>query len=121
MEKIMSESNRIEYKQQLTDSLEKEVVAFLNYLDGGIIYIGMNDDGSPYGISNVDAVQLAVKDRLKHNILPSALGLFDVIHENRDGKNLIKIIVASGSEKPYHLRKYGMSEKGVFHPHRQCQ
>ncbi|WP_080803748.1 RNA-binding domain-containing protein [Desulfamplus magnetovallimortis] len=110
----MAESNRIEYKQQLTDSLEKEVVAFLNYPDGGIIYIGVNDDGSPYGISNVDKVQLAVKDRLKHNILPSALGLFDVIHENRDGKDLIKIIVASGSEKPYHLRKYGMSEKGCF-------
>lgn len=114
MEKIMAESNRIEYKQQLTDSLEKEIVAFLNYPDGGIIYIGMNDDGIPYGIANVDKVQLAIKDRLKHNILPSALGLFDVIHEHRDGKDLIKIIVASGSEKPYHLRKYGMSEKGCF-------
>ncbi|MBF0202291.1 MAG: putative DNA binding domain-containing protein [Desulfamplus sp.] len=110
----MAESNRIEYKQQLTDSLEKEVVAFLNYPDGGIIYIGVNDDGSPCGIPNVDKVQLAIKDRLKHNISPSALGLFDVIHEDRDGKDLIKIIVASGSEKPYHLRKYGMSEKGCF-------
>ncbi|MBF0234389.1 MAG: ATP-binding protein, partial [Desulfamplus sp.] len=98
----MTESNRIEYKQQLTDSLEKEVVAFLNYHDGGIIYIGVNDDGSTYGLSSVDGVQLAIKDRLKHNIQPSALGLFDVIHETRDGKDLIKIIVASGSEKPYH-------------------
>ncbi|EHQ35157.1 hypothetical protein Metlim_1042 [Methanoplanus limicola DSM 2279] len=26
----MTESNRIEYKQELTESLEKEVVAFLN-------------------------------------------------------------------------------------------
>ncbi|HHC25276.1 MAG TPA: winged helix-turn-helix transcriptional regulator [Desulfobacterales bacterium] len=110
----MTESNRIEYKQQLTDSLEKEVVAFLNYHDGGIIYLGVNDDGSASGLSNVDAVQLAIKDRLKNNIQPSALGLFDVIHQTRDNKELIKIIVASGSEKPYHLRKYGMSEKGCF-------
>ena len=114
MEKPMTESNRIEYKQQLTDFLEKEVVAFLNYQDGGIIYLGVNYDGSTSGLSNVDAVQLAIKDRLKNNIQPSALGLFDVIHQARDNKDIIKIIVASGSEKPYHLRRYGMSEKGCF-------
>ena len=32
------ESNRIEYKRELADSLEKEVIAFLNYRDGGCIY-----------------------------------------------------------------------------------
>ena len=29
-----SETNRIEYKQELTDDLEKEAVAFLNYPEG---------------------------------------------------------------------------------------
>jgi len=29
----MNESNRVEYKQSLTDGFEKEVVAFLNYRD----------------------------------------------------------------------------------------
>ena len=28
-----AETNRIEYKQELTDDLEKESVAFLNYLE----------------------------------------------------------------------------------------
>jgi ATP-dependent DNA helicase RecG len=37
----MPESNRIEYKRELTDSLEKEVVAFLNGKDGGVIHIGI--------------------------------------------------------------------------------
>ncbi len=37
----MKESNRIELKRELTDSLEKEVVAFLNYREGGHIYIGI--------------------------------------------------------------------------------
>jgi ATP-dependent DNA helicase RecG len=46
--------------------------------------------------------------------LPSCLGLFDIIAEEKNGKDIIKIIVASGPEKPYHLRKYGMSEKGTF-------
>ncbi len=37
----MKESNRIELKRKLTDSLEKEVVAFLNYREGGYIHIGV--------------------------------------------------------------------------------
>jgi ATP-dependent DNA helicase RecG len=110
----MTESNRIEYKFELTEGLEKEVVAFLNYHDGGVIYLGVGNTGEAIGIADPDAIQLAVKDRLKNNIQPSALGLFDVILEQRDEKHIVKIIVASGSEKPYHLRKFGMSEKGCF-------
>ncbi|WP_291483147.1 Fic family protein [Cyclonatronum sp.] len=110
----MKESNRIELKRTLTDSLEKEVVAFLNYREGGIIYIGINDDGSIAGIDNPDAMQLTIKDRLKSNIQPVSLGLFDIIQEERDGKWVLKIIVASGPEKPYYLKKSGMSEKGCF-------
>ena len=34
------EGQRVEFKRQLTDGLEKEVVAFLNAHDGGMIYIG---------------------------------------------------------------------------------
>jgi ATP-dependent DNA helicase RecG len=108
------ENNRIEYKRELTDGLEKEVIAFLNYHDGGLIYIGVDAVGGVYGVSDCDAVQLAIKDRLKNNIQPSCLGLFDVIHETSEGKNIIKLIIASGSEKPYYLRKYGMSEKGCY-------
>ena len=42
------ESNRIEVKRELTDGLEKEVIAFLNYRDGGIIYIGIDDAYAKY-------------------------------------------------------------------------
>ena len=40
----MTETNRIEYKRELTPELdiEKEVVAFLNYKEGGYIYIGID-------------------------------------------------------------------------------
>ncbi len=33
---------------------------------------------------------------------------------SKDGKHYIKIIVASGAEMPYHIRKYGQSEKGCY-------
>ena len=44
----MSETNRIEYKRELTSELdiEKEVVALLNYKEGGYISIGIDKDGS---------------------------------------------------------------------------
>ncbi len=78
----MYESNRIEFKRELNDSLEKEVVAFLNYKDGGIIYIGIDDKTkSVLGVNDIDAVQLKVKDRIKNNINPSTMGLFEVITE----------------------------------------
>jgi ATP-dependent DNA helicase RecG len=110
----MKETNRIEFKRELSDDLEKEVIAFLNYREGGKIFIGINDDGSSYGVPDFDAVQLKIKDRLKTNIQPSCLGLFDVIHEVQDGKDIIQINIASGTEKPYYLKKRGMSEKGCF-------
>jgi ATP-dependent DNA helicase RecG len=108
------ESNRIEFKKELNDSFEKEVIAFLNYRDGGEIYIGINDMGAVVGIANSDQLQLIIKDRIKNNIQPSALGLFDVVLEVKDERDVIKVIVAGGQEKPYYLRKYGMTEKGCF-------
>ena len=45
------ESNRIEYKQTLTDGFEKEVVAFLNSSNGGAIYLGFANDGTVLGIN----------------------------------------------------------------------
>lgn len=110
----MPETNRIEYKRELSDGLEKEIIAFLNYREGGILYIGIDKNENVYGLVDSDGDQLKVKDRLKNNIRPSALGLFDIVSEERNGKGILKIIVASGPEKPYHLRKYGMSEKGCF-------
>ena len=112
----MLETNRIEYKAELTKDLdlEKEVVAFLNYHEGGLVYIGIDKTGKTLGVADSDADMLKIKDRIKNNISPSAMGLFDVVSEEKDGKTIIKIIVASGSEKPYFKKKYGMTEKGCF-------
>lgn len=42
----MQENNKIEFKSQLNDKLEREVVAFLNSREGGDIYIGIDDSGN---------------------------------------------------------------------------
>ncbi len=53
----MTENNRIEYKQKLTDDLEREIVAFLNYREGGIVYIGIDKNGEIAGLENSDSDQ----------------------------------------------------------------
>lgn len=69
----MTESHRIEFKRQLTDTLEKEVVAFLNAKQGGEIYIGVDDvTQQPIALADLDDLQLKIKDRIKHNVAHSA-------------------------------------------------
>ena len=108
------ESHRLELKAILTDELEKEVVAFLNAREGGEIYIGISDDGIPLGLVDADGDMLKIKDRLKTKISPSVMGLFDVQRIEVKGKDVIKIVLASGSEKPYFITNQGMSPRGCY-------
>lgn len=111
---MLQESNRVELKAELNDKLEKEVVAFLNNKEGGILYIGVDDNGKPVEVSDIDFIQLKIADRIKNNILPSTLGLFDIVTEEIDNISVIKILISSGLEKPYYIKKQGMSPNGCF-------
>lgn len=75
---MITESNRIELKLELTNDLEKEAVVFLNNQEGGVMYIGVDKAGFSVGVTDIDNDMLKIKDRLKHNITPSCMGLFDL-------------------------------------------
>ena len=111
---MKTETNRIENKEQLNEDFEQEVIAFLNYKEGGIIYVGVNKNGQVVGIQDIDLTQLQIKDRIKNNIQPSTLGLFDVTVETIENKEVIKVIISSGTEKPYYLRKKGRTPEGCY-------
>lgn len=111
---MLQESNRIEFKSILNDKMEKEVVAFLNNQEGGILYIGLDDEGHPVGNIDLDNTQLKIADRIKNNILPSTLGLFDIVTEVVEEVSVIKILISSGLEKPYYIKNQGMSPSGCF-------
>lgn len=108
------ETNRIENKEQINEDFEQEVIAFLNYKEGGIIYVGVRKDAQVIGVEDMDLTQLQIKDRIKNNIQPSTLGLFDVIVETIDDKDVIKVVISSGTEKPYYLRKKGRTPEGCY-------
>lgn len=62
---MLQESNKVEFKVELNDKMEKEVVAFLNNHEGGILYIGISDEGYPVENSDMDGMQLRIADRIK--------------------------------------------------------
>ena len=76
------ENNDREYKRELTDDIEKSVVAFLNAV-GGEIFVGVDNSGRAVGLAGVDKAALRLADRIKDNISPSAMGL-DNRDRNRD-------------------------------------
>jgi predicted HTH transcriptional regulator len=110
----MQENNRIEFKRELNDRFERSVVSFLNYAGGGEIIIGVDDNGAAFGVDDTDAAQLKIVDRIRNNIRPQTLGLFDVVQDKIDGKDVIRVIVSCGQQRPYYIRKFGMSERGCF-------
>ena len=109
---MQTELHNAEYKRELIPELEREVVAYLNCRLGGTIFIGVNNDGSIYGVKNVDQTAQTIKNRLRDNIRPSCLGLFDVLTLEENGKYYIRLDVASSLEKPYYLRKLAMCPEG---------
>ena len=111
---LKNENSKIEFKERLNEHFEEEVVAFLNYKDGGIIYIGIDKNGEAVGLDDIDDVQLKIKDRIKNNILPSTIGLFDISVEVKDDIEVIKLAISSGIEKPYYIKKKGMTPAGCY-------
>ena len=108
------EDVRNEFKIKLTDKFEEEVISFLN-TNGGNIFIGVNDKGNVVGINgNIDFIQRKIKDRIKDNIMPSTLGLYDVVVLEENGKKYIKVIIARGNERPYYLKGMGMTPDSCF-------
>ena len=111
----MQENNRMEFKRELSNTFEKAVVSFLNYVGGGEIIIGVDDNGKTVGVTDTDTEQRKIVDRIRNNIRPQTLGLFDVIQSQMDGKDIIRVIVSCGQQRPYYIRKLGMSEQGCFY------
>lgn len=108
------EDVRNEFKIKLTDKFEEEVISFLN-TNGGNIYIGVNDKGNVVGINgNIDLLQRTIKDRIKDNIMPSTLGLYDVVVMEQNKKKYIKIIIARGSDDPYYIKGMGITPDSCF-------
>ena len=64
-----SENERVEYKREYTDDIVKEVIAFAN-TNGGEIYIGINDDGTPFPLADIDDTYTRITNSIRDSIMP---------------------------------------------------
>lgn len=105
------ESNVIELKEKFTSSICKEIVSFLN-ADGGTIYIGVKDDGTIIGTTNIDETCRSVADIITQQIEPNPQELIrnELIFEG--DKTIIAIYIKKGTDSLYCQKKYGYSSTG---------
>lgn len=104
------ESERIEYKSQMIEDLYREVIAFANS-DGGVIYIGIDNQGNLTGIDNVDETYNRITNGIRDAIAPDVtMFVRYVLQDNK----VIQIEVGEGSYKPYYLKSKGMKRTGVY-------
>ena len=105
------ESEKVELKERLTDTLCKEIETFLN-TEGGIIYIGIKDNGDVIGVENVDVVLRKIFDIISDQIEPNAIDCVypEIVYDA--SKIIIIINVKKGYETLYCIKKYGFSSNG---------
>lgn len=112
-----AEGPTIEFKQVfVADKINKAVIAFAN-TRGGILYIGIADDGSVVGVSDADSVCLKATNTIRDSIKPDVTMFVDCTAETIEGKAVIKISVQKGSAPPYYLAAIGLTPRGVFVRH----
>ncbi len=98
---------------KLPESISKEVCAFAN-TEGGEVYIGVRDDGTIIGVTDLDDVMTKVSNTLHDTILPDIIPFIQIREEEEEGKTIVKVTVSVGTERPYYLRKKGLVPEGVY-------
>lgn len=107
------ESEKVELKRSINKDFVKEIVAFLNTRDG-IIYIGVNDDGSISGVSSVDETMKELRKILRDQILLDTKNLCEIGAILEDDKPIVYIKIKKGN-KLFYIRKHGRSQAGCFY------
>jgi len=104
------ETENIEFKSQFTEEIYKEVIAFAN-TDGGIVYVGIDNDGNAVGLTDVDKEYTRITNGIRDAIMPDVtMFVHFTVQENK----VVRITVSEGSNKPYYLKGKGLKPSGVY-------
>ena len=95
----MAESQTVEYKESWRDEYLKWICGFAN-TQGGTLYIGKRDDGSPCGVQDAKKLMEDIPNKVR-----DMLGLVvDVDLLAEEGKDVVRIMV---DENPYPVNYKG--------------
>lgn len=107
----MTENEKTEFKRDYTDNILKTIIAFAN-TGGGQIFVGVDDDGNPVGLSNTDKCCTRITNSVRDNISPDITMFTKYTINEKD--RIIEITVSEGTNKPYFLNSKGMRPEGVY-------
>lgn len=107
------EGETVEFKREMNSGAVKTVIAFAN-TGGGTLYIGVDDEGVPVGVDDVDAEMTRVTSRLRDSVKPDILMMVSVVPEVIDGRDVIAVHVGRGVRRPYYLASKGPRPEGVY-------
>ena len=107
------ESETVELKQIVVEDIKKEIIAFVNS-SGGILYVGISDDGSVVGVEDPDMAMQQISNMVRDSIKPDATMFIRYEIKEIDGKPVIAAEVQRGTERPYYLAKKGLRPEGVY-------
>lgn len=110
---MFSESDMVEFKREFSKTTLKTVVAFAN-TRGGIVYLGIEDDGTICGVSDPDAVMLSAMNAIRDSVKPNAAMVVQCERMEMNGKEVVGIRVERGANQPYYLVEKGMRPEGVY-------
>ncbi len=109
----MRENVDVEFKSIYVKNVKNEVAAFAN-TEGGVIYIGINDEGTVVGVENADETMLKVASALRDGIKPDIMPFVQIRTVTRENKQIVEIEVAVGTARPYYLSDKGLRPEGVY-------
>lgn len=107
------ESDTVEFKSEYVEDIRKEVIAFAN-TNGGTLYIGIADDGTAIGISDIDEIILKVSNSIRDSIKPDITLFVKYERATIDGIEVLAIRVQRGTARPYYLASKGLKSSGVY-------
>ena len=105
------ESETLELKAKFTDTICKDIVAFLN-TEGGDVIIGVTDAGDIVGVDSIDETSRKMSDVITDQIEPNSQELITSEIRYIDGKTLLVVHVKKGIRPIYCQKKYGFSTNG---------
>ncbi len=109
----LCESETLELKEIYTPDLKKEVVAFAN-TGGGTIYVGIRDNGEITGIGDADSVMQQISNSLRDGIRPDVSMFTSLERIREEDRDVIRVTVYPGTNKPYYLSDKGLRPAGVY-------
>lgn len=107
----MNENESIEFKENYTEKIYKEIIAFLN-TNSGTIYIGYDDNGNLIGVDNCKDIEEKISNGIRTNIYPDARIFVSINTGKIEDKEYIIIKVSKGIDI-YYLKEKGIV-KGTY-------